>query len=94
MSAEMGVRPIDDNLWNVVDTTVRRLPSANDREKAAAEMERVGSENQASSRAERETAEDASRALETIKNKVITYSDDSRPAHTGGDEESSVDVKG
>ena len=95
MTAEMGTRPIDDRLWNVIDTTVRRLPSARDKDGVSTkELERIESENQASSRSGKEGAEDASRTISKLRDKIITYSQDFRPARDVGDGEGSVDVKG
>ncbi|MFC2076570.1 hypothetical protein ACFLT7_05760 [candidate division KSB1 bacterium] len=94
MSAE--IKPIDERLWNVVEATVRRLPSAGDQSgKAAAEaLERTQTENRASSRAERDVAEDASRTIGRLKDKIITYTEDSKPGKTGNGEDGAVDVRG
>ena len=95
MPADSGMRPIDDRLWNVIDATVRRLPAARDKGGAVSEsLKQVESENRASSRAEKTGAEDASRAIELLKDKVVTYSEDSRPTRTGEDNEKRIDVKG
>ena len=96
MSAEMGIKPIDEGLWNVVEATVRRLPSAGDRgDKQSTEaLERTQAENRASSRAARSGAEDASQTINRLKDKVLTYTEDSRPGHTGADENGAVDVRG
>ena len=96
MSAEMGIKPIDERLWNIVEATVRRLPSAGDSgdNRSAEALERTQTENRASSRAERDGAEDASRKISRLKDKIITYTEDSRPGRTGGEEDGAVDFRG
>jgi hypothetical protein len=96
MSAEMGIKPIDEGLWNVVEATVRRLPFAGNRgdNQSTEALERTQTENRASSRAGRDGAEDASQTINRLKDKVLTYTEDSRPGRTGGEEDGAVDVHG